>query len=213
MRLQHRWFQFSIRSLLLLTLAVACVCAFWVRPALDQRAALASLRGHCTDVTYDVPSDPRTGRPIPALVPMWLVDRLGIDFFANVTGLEVYNATDDILGRLKAFPRLTTLVLHGTDMTTDEGLTHVGQLGQLQVLGLSHTKTNDGRLSRLRGLKKLELLELSDTQVTDSGLAALAGLTELREIHLRYTAVTDGGVATLRRALPRCVVKRHGSTP
>ena len=170
---RRRWFQFSIRSLLLLTAAVAAIFAFWVRPALEQRAVLQSLRGHYTYVTYDVPRHLSTGQPTPRFVPRWLIDRLGIDFFANITGLEVYNANDDVLLRLTALPRLNELLLHGTDFTTDEGLSSVGKLGQLQVLGLSHTKTNDTRLKHLRGLKKLEQLELSDTSVSEAGLAAL----------------------------------------
>jgi hypothetical protein len=193
-----------------LTFAVAALFAFWVRPSLNQREAIASLRGHYTDLTYDVPRDERTGRFTPRYVPEWLVNTLGIDFFANVTGLEVYDATDETLLRLHALPKLTTLILHGTDFTSDDGLAHIGQLGQLQVLGLSHTKTNDRRLRHLSGLQNLESLELSDTRVTDAGLQALHGLIQLRELQLTYTSVTNQGVATLRQSLPQCEVTRDG---
>ena len=208
-KLRRRWFQFSIRSLLAVTFLVAALFAFWVRPAVQQRRNLEALRGHYTYITYDVPRDSR-GNPCPRFVPGWLVDALGIDFFANVTGLEVYNATDDVLRRLSALPRLNSLMLHGTDFTTADGMAYVGSLTQLQVLALPHMKTTDAGIAHLWSLKKLALLELSDTRVTDAGLMILQGLPELRSLYLSDTSVTDEGLARFRQAAPHCTVKRTG---
>jgi len=137
----RNWFQFSIRSLLTLTFLTAAVLAYWVRPALSQRAALAALRGHYTDVTYDVPCDPATGQPQPRFVPRSIVRWLGIDFVANITGLEVYNPTDDALRRLGRLPHLRSLTLHGTDFTTEAGARSLQRLSRLQTLVLAGPET------------------------------------------------------------------------
>jgi hypothetical protein len=208
--LPRRRFQFSIRSLLALTFLTAAVFAFWVRPALQQREALEALRGHYTDVFYDVPDDPQTGQACPRWVPRWVVTRLGIDFVANVTGLEVYNATDDVLRKLKKLPRLQSLLIHGTDFTSEDGLAQVGQLSQLQVLAMPRIRSSNAGLEQLGRLERLSVLELSDARVTDEGLRALKGCSNLRQLYLSGTSVTDDGIAELKTAIPGCMVTREG---
>jgi internalin A len=44
--------------------------------------------------------------------------------------------------------------------------------------------------------------------VTDAGLKELAPLKSLQSLDLRFTKVTDAGVAELRKALPKCEIRR-----
>jgi hypothetical protein len=62
---------------------------------------------------------------------------------------------------------------------TDDGLAHLGQLGELQ------------------------LFSLEQTQVTDAGLGHLKGLSGLKWLKLKGTRVTEAGVRELKKALPQ----------
>ena len=51
-------------------------------------------------------------------------------------------------------------------------------------------------------------VDLGGTQVTDAGLVHLAGLTNLKRLALARTQITDAGVADLKKALPKCSIRR-----
>ena len=67
--------------------------------------------------------------------------------------------------------------------------------------------TDEG-LTQLAGLKNLESLDLTGTAVTDAGLAQLTALKQLRELNLEDTPVTDIGVKRLQTALPNLKIHR-----
>ena len=66
----------------------------------------------------------------------------------------------------------------------------------------------DAGLEHVKGLTKLERLGLIGTRVTDTGLEHLKGLNNLRDLDLRHTKVTDEGVKKLQQALPKCKIVR-----
>ena len=100
--------------------------------------------------------------------PNWLVDSIGVDYFARVTAvsfLQQPNITDDGLARLEGMPDLTALYLDGS------------QVG-------------DVRMPQVAGLTGISELSLQSTQVTDHGLAHTDGsdpsLELLARQHERY---------------------------
>jgi hypothetical protein len=89
------------------------------------------------------------------------------------------------------------VVLSSTDFT-DQSLTHIRELKELEFLGLDSTQVTDAGLAHLTGLANLKVLDLSDTQVSDAGLVHLTGLISLKVIYLRNTPITDAGLAHLK---------------
>jgi hypothetical protein len=68
--------------------------------------------------------------------------------------------------------------------------------------------TDEG-VTHLAGLSNLEFLHLGKTQVSDAGLAALTGLRNLKQLVITFCPrVTDAGVAKLKEAIPALSIDR-----
>jgi hypothetical protein len=205
--LLRRRFQFSIRSLLLLTVAVAVPCSWmavemkWAR---EQRKAVEPIKKMGWSVSYGIPFN-ASEYPL-ALV--WIREQLGDDFFGivAVVNLSSTQVTDAGLENLKGFTELQTLSLFNTKVT-DAGLENLKGLGQLQELYVGDTKITDIGLNYIKSLPLLHDLGLDHTQITDSGLEGLKGLTQLERLDICNTKVTDAGVAELQKALPNCKIR------
>jgi len=60
----------------------------------------------------------------------------------------------------------------------------------------------------IKELTNLKSLNLSQTKVADEGLEHLQGLAKLQTLYLRSTQVTDAGIAELKKALPKCQIRK-----
>ena len=164
--LVFRWrFQFSIRSLLLLTVAVAIPfswLAVEIRQARRERevVAIEKLGGR---VFWSEPSG-----------PPWLRRLLGDGLFITVEGVGLgrTKVTDAWLDTLKGLNELQRLSLDDTEVT-DAGLEYLKGLNQLQWLYLDETKVTDAGLENLTRLKQLQMLSLDGTKVTEAGVKKL----------------------------------------
>ena len=220
-----RWFQFSLRTLLVFVTLCAVPCSWLgvkMQKARQQRKAARAIEELGGEVGWSEPSG-----------PAWLRSLLGDDVFRHVDsvdafvsdvddaalenlkalnqveylGLVVSPVTDAGLEHLKGLNRLQTLIiLEDTDIT-DAGLAHLKTLTQLEYLCLYATKVTDAGLENLTALKKLQRLDLGRTKVTDVGLEKLTGLDKLQRLNLGGTKVTDAGVKKLQQALPNCTVE------
>lgn len=195
-RFPWRLVQFRLRTLLILTTLIAAWLGWWSYKAREQRAAVLALRAAGVVIDYDFDNtggqkwvDPLNPPPRPTgprYWPAWLVDALGVDYFANVESvshLSVYNITDSDLSHLKKLP-------------------------QLKYVHLWNTPVTDRGLEYLRGLTALRALDLRATPVTDAGLEHLKSLSNLQHLWLEETNVTNAGVERLQRALPNCKIIR-----
>ena len=183
--LLFRWrFQFSIRSLLVLTVAIAIQCSWLkveVKRARQQREAeqaIDELHGSLGyECEYDFFAD------ISPTRPTWLGRFFGHNFFWKLNSVQLWclPITDADLKQLKWPPELHDLCIGGTQVT-DVGLEHLKGLGQLQRLSLLNT------------------------QITDAGLHHIEVLTHLQWLDLTGTKVTAEGVKKLQQALPHCEI-------
>ena len=191
-------FQFSIRSLLLLTVAVAVPCSWLsveMKDAKKQSDTIRSLQEAGGHVYYDYECD-ESGNLLAVATPAtpsWLLRVFGRDQFANVVEAAVDNeagldcAKD--LGGLqillvgsKASPAVlpwTTgpgglLILHGFNTYSGRG-----PLVQPPI-----STVNSEGLKNLGALADLRQLELSGYCIGHTGLEALAGLRQLRRLSL-----------------------------
>ena len=184
--------QFSLRTLLIMTLAFSCVMA-WIaaeRKCEKYQAniiALRQLRG------VVVIGEQRFARP------GWLQMILGDDSFRNITSVTLYSTpvTDAALKYLHGLTPLNELQLHKTQIT-DAGLEHLKSRTALKALSLDGAKITDAGLVHLKGFKAIKMLSLNDTQVTNSGLEQITDLSHLQYLHLENTQITDVGLGHLK---------------
>jgi hypothetical protein len=211
-----RWrFQFSIRSLLLLTFVVAIPCSWLaveMKRAKKQKEAVEAIWKMSLEGSYDEKFEKSTSPH--ALV--WLREQLGNDFFDNVFSVCFYGlpmslsgvqeVSDSGLECLNGLTQLKTLYLWHTKVS-DVGVEHLKGMTQLQILHLNNTKVSDIGVEYFKGMTQLQILSLSNTKVSDSGAEHLKGMTQLQELDLSNTGVTDAGVAELQKALPNCDIR------
>ena len=177
-----------MRGLLVLVLLAGCAMG-WVaqivRTGQAQRRAVSAIYQAGGWVLYDTDWDERQAISSWKLRwPRWLVDRIGVDYFADVVFINLHDrGTDNLLAHVARLKHLKQLHRPGPAVT-DTGLAHLGRLSELQFLSL------DG------------------TQVTDAGIASSTGLRDLSFLKISRTKVTDNGVAELRKTLPHLRVIR-----
>ncbi|MGD0900736.1 MAG: hypothetical protein ABR915_23130 [Thermoguttaceae bacterium] len=194
-------FQFSIRSLLVLTVAVAVPCSWlsWeMKRAREQRKTVESFTELTGAAGHEWECDKHGNfiLDVRPPEPAWLRSWLGEDFFGEVViaALQRTEVTDIGLAELRRFKHLRWLRLLLTE-TTDAGLAQIATLTELKGLSLGNTRVTDVGLAHVAALTQLEELDLEDTQVTDAGLTEVAGLAQIRELFLGRTQVTDTGLA------------------
>ena len=196
---KRRWYQYSLRTLLVFMVLFAIACS-WFTVKLQQvdrrREAVRAIVEAGGWVGYDYKCK-ATNPPGPA----WMRKVLGDDFFGKVVSVELQN--DEDLEHLRGLTSLEELYLReryfddGT-LATDAGLQYLKRLTNLQRLDLGGTRTSDAGVKHLKGLTKLRELVLDETQVTDAGLKHLKELTNLEWLDLDVTQVTDAGLKHLK---------------
>ena len=203
--LVFRWqFQFSIWTLLVLTIVVALPFSWFaveVKRAREQWEAVTALENLGHDLRYDWQFD-ESGRCTYSerkLEPAWLVGLLGADFFQTVRNAYMHQDQMALSGLtyLRGLKELDTLMLYGAKIA-EADLENLKGLNRLRVLNLRNSNITDAGLENLKGLKQLAGLSLTGTKVTDAGLRHLQGLTELEELWLNLTQVTDSGLDNLK---------------
>jgi Leucine rich repeat len=200
---KSRWLQFSLRTLLILTI-LSCILfslyswfALSTRSARRQEKAIQALSVLGMGVNYDYEFDIRNGGyyQIPNAKlpePVWLRALLGDDYF-RLLG-------DDF------FRTVIFLQFVGAKVT-DADLKHLEDLPQIRLLRLDKTQITDAGLANLKGLSQLQWLHLQNTQITDAGLEHLRNLTQLRYVDLRGTKVSENGIHKIKQELPNCLVE------
>lgn len=212
----RRWFQFSLRSFLIVVIAISAAMGLIAR----KRHYIAERRRALEEPESRFRADRQQ--------PGWRVWLLGDDSpqYANSMCLMGDKVTDDTVKYLEDLTELRYLNLYSTKITaagwvhlrkltnlesfnfdgtlvTDEALACLGKLTLLRELELSnidgHTPWfTDQGLAHLKDMTRLEVLSLDDTDITDAGLAHLQSLKRLSKLSLCDTKVSDAGLVHLR---------------
>ena len=105
--------------------------------------------------------------------------------------------SDQELSHLAALGDLEVLILNSLDLT-DAGLYHLQRMVNLKTLDLSgNPQITDLGIGHLAGLTSLWFLSLDETQVGDDCLRHLQGLKKLKSLYLDQTNVTDRGLESI----------------
>jgi len=182
-------FQFSLRSLLLVTLIVAMGLSLFA-------SRLKTLHAQQRIVERLREVDAYAGRRGGTII--------SVTFMSDVHG----PISDEHLLMLKSLPHLEQV-----DFQTKSASITARQVALLEGLPIKSLKVRDSThltdddLAHLVGLTSLETLHLEDRQITDEGLKPLEKLSNLKQLHLTYgPGVTPAGVERLKQALPRTQV-------
>jgi hypothetical protein len=214
---KRRWYQFSLRTLLVVTAIVAVACG-WLGSKIEQRRrqrdALATLAklGDNALAAYDFQLNGSTEGPRG---PAWLRSLLGENFFSEVVGAQVQlvqdaERADAGLACIGEFRKLETLTLLGTRVS-ERGAANLSRLTSLRLLGLGKTGLTDNLAACLRDMTKLEELDLWRTNVSDAGLLNLKDMHELNELSLNGTNVDDAGMECLANLRQLKVLRLSGT--
>jgi hypothetical protein len=219
---KRRWFQFSLRSLLILVMLVSIVCSWGtvrLRRALKRNAAVQTIKEFGGRVFYDYQFDRerQLQSGAEAREPNWERRLLGEPAVENVYGVWFMagnggptRVTDADLERIAVLTEVRSLVLHRCSQVTDAGVAYLAQFKELELLYLTGTRITDAGLKTLEGLSKLRTLDLDETAISAVGLHSLAKLSNLDVVWLHGTLVTADGVARLRRSLPKTEINWDG---
>jgi hypothetical protein len=199
-----RWFQYRLRTLLVVMTLWAIACSWYAGKVLRvrrQREAAAAIEELGGRMHWTQPSG-----------PAWLRNLLGDACFRTADDVDLASirapVSDAALAQVaEGFPKIEVFDLSWARVT-DVGLKHLKALSRLRILRLFGCNITDAALENLRGLSQLEDLDLCGTGVTDAGLENLKTLTKLEGLDLRMTQVTDIGVKGLQQALPNCKITR-----
>src|SRR5262249_39664619 len=154
-----RHFQFGIRHLLILTIAVAAAfswLAVETKTTREQAAAVEAIYKLGGGVAYDFQPD-SYGHWILEWDDKsrlhWLRSYLGGDFFSNVVGVSFSGdeGNDTVLEQLAALPYLEELNLRSSRIS-DKGLKYITSLAKLRVLLLDGSNVGDAGLEHLARL-------------------------------------------------------------
>ena len=204
-RTRRRWFRFSLRTLLVVTLVVGAVMGWVVkerRQSEREHRIAETLKGGTGFVEFLGPYDDRRHPHYQAWWRSALREILGTR--ASLLKIDDKGLSD--LSRFAAFKSLDRLMLEGTQVsdltpladlqklravglrdTQVRDLTPLANLRNLRSIGLDGTPVRD--LTPLKGIKNLRWLIMNRTQFTD--LAPLSGLMNVQEVYLDDAAATD----------------------
>ena len=195
--LVFRWrFQFGIRTLLVMVVAVALPCSWlsWeMQKARQQREAIAEIAEPVYGYDWQVDENFNWRYVDHSPTPPWLQRSLGDDFFCDVITANLSARRVKLIDKL---PRLQELRLEWED-ASDADLSHVKSLKDLRVLQISSDNLTDDGLASIAGLRGLEMLFLRGEKITAAGLKNIEDLTQLRELNLQDLPITDAGLAHL----------------
>ncbi|MCX7424285.1 MAG: hypothetical protein NTW96_01400 [Planctomycetia bacterium] len=158
---RRRWFQYSLRTLLLVVTVAAVLLGIWTGRARRQKEAVEAIRELGGYVGYSSADGDAPG-------PDWLRKWLGIDYFDSVVCVYVVGDgfTDDDLEQLQSLRGLKSLCLLAPNIT-DAGLEHVGHLHDLKILWLGGPGITDAGFAHLKHLRMLTRLTIERGAVVD----------------------------------------------
>jgi hypothetical protein len=200
-----RWYQFSLRSLLLAVTACAIWLGWYANRVHRQHAAVLAVLDLGGTVAYDYQIvETQGGRfmfypnAVPAW-PGWVVAAFGVDSVQNVVSVGIMNgrATDETLKLIGRIPSIRSVSLKGGNVT-NRGVAYLSDLSDLHALGLWKTRVGDGGLQCLLAHRHLKSLVLDETDITDQDLAYLRAMTDMEEwLGLTDTRISDVGLENL----------------
>lgn len=202
-RRSRRWIALSVRTMLIVVLAIGGWLGWWVNSAREQQAAVAAIRafGGGANIWYDNEHLDTLGggggigtkrESRPWWLPAWLEDRLGRDYFHNVVTVAFgqgepgpgASCGGEILRDVARLSRLDQFVAYFPVRDADViPLTKLRRLRRLEF-AVDCPELTDEALRTLSGIASLEDLDIQNAPITDAGLIHLGTMPWLKSLTL-----------------------------
>ena len=201
---RRRWFQYSLRTMLVAVAALCVWFAILAKRVEDQKRAVAAIEAVGGKAVYDFEwpfTYPFAEQP-PG--PVWLRKLLGDDYFRTAVGAVFQDGQDEDLEKLRDLSVVKVVMLEG-DRFTDNALVRLEAYPELEYVHLICPGVTDAGLSSLEKLPKLRSLALwANERVTDRGIAGLKKLHALQSIS--GANISEEAIDDLKRAFPNLQV-------
>lgn len=185
-RPRRRWYQFSIVSLLILTMVVALLVARFAVPARRQHDAVKRITELGAEVLYDYQESGAQNPPGPA----WLRKLIGDDFFQRVQSVSLsndrFNSPEEVYAaivQIRRLPTIHSLYISSPGGLNDLTVSEIARLDSLKFLSIHHVSLTAEGLAQLARLSNLSWLRLSGA-FDEAGLASFARLEKLAYLDL-----------------------------
>lgn len=198
-RPRRRWFQFSVRSVLIAMTLFAVWFGLRMDRARRQQKAVAVLRERGSVLYESHFQGPglsaRFEKPAP-WGPKWLRAIVGNDFFDRVRTVWLTESpSDDDLAYLRDLPDVESLII-SSNYVTGKGVEHLQGLTSLKELILGRNKLTDADLAHLEPLQELRYLNVL-CSMSDRAVESLAVLKNLEELHISNVAASSTGASAM----------------
>jgi hypothetical protein len=121
------------------------------------------------------------------------------------------HATDEGLTKVSQLPELEFLMIHSRDFKngiTARSIPELAKLPKLKQLHLGRLPLDDSSLAALEKYKSLEHLSVGDMPLTDACIEHLQKLKQLKRLEISGVKMTPAGFEKLKQALPNAKVTR-----
>lgn len=182
----RRWFQFSLRALLLLMTGFGIWFGIRMDRARRQERAVGVLR-ECGDIFYESQFNHRSLKSLTKKTkpwrPKWLRSIVGDDFFDRVYAAYLFRSpSDEDLKYLRDLPDIETLII-SSPQVTGKGIEHLRALPCLKELYLNCDKMTDTDLAHLPPLHGLRYLNVF-CSMSDQAFGSIAALESLETLEI-----------------------------
>jgi hypothetical protein len=144
---KRRWFQISLRSLMLFVLLCSIACSWYATRAANQREAVrAILDAEGCTVAYDCDNGlhdlapivaAMTGQPLPERRETWVEGLLGKDFVHDAVEAEVpLDKLSMTISQLARLPHLKRLDIRAEDRDSNDAIDAAGKLAEQELPGV-----------------------------------------------------------------------------
>jgi hypothetical protein len=193
----RRCFQFSIRTMLLVTTVAAVLVWVLLQPWWDYEA----------NRTFKEQLRALGGRVQEEPIGEGMITRFYPKLALRVVRIDLVNRrlTDEDMIGVGELCDLRDLYLYGTDVG-DATCRRLRRCRQLETVDLDGTQVTDEGVAAISNLPKLQWLYLRNTAVTDAALRHLESTESLQKVVVWQTGVSTQGVVSLRAARPDTLV-------
>ncbi len=205
-KLHRHGVRFSLRTMLVLTTALAVWFGTMGRSAHIQKAAVKRVREVGGEVHYAFQYDLDGNLQANAehWAPKWLRDSLGEDYFMTAVDVVLpstreagkYYEVDATLEHLTRLKGLTGLTIKGQHLT-DKGLEVLGRFANLARLNIRSTWVTDSGIRHIGQLTQLKHLSLNVPRISDAGIEHLSANSQLESLTLYGGRFSGEGLAHL----------------
>lgn len=192
--MQRRILRFGLRTLLVLITVVSVWIGWISHRARQTRDIVHSIQSDGYKVYYSL-DDPTLHAFAGGT---WYHDLIGIEYFADVEGVEGFSLPNLGADRLRDLARMNSLEsLRASWAEIDEEtFIALGEMSKLRILLLSTPDFPHEHLKHLTKLKNREQLSIT-RPIGDDGLAILAQMQSLKWLKISSDGLTQAGIQQL----------------